>query len=273
MRMLPLILMLGFVGESSRVRVVILQSPFYRDLVFFCCVIGLIVKAPVFPFHLWLPKAHVESPLGGSIILAGVLLKIGVFGVILVGRLFCPRALMVSFISSMALAGGAVRCATCIRQVDIKSIIAYRSVCHMSIVVVRAMTLSNVGVARSVIIRMAHGVISPLILRVASVCYEIVYSRSFTISIGAFSQTFPARLAIFLVCIRAMSVPPIIRLLREMCMVLRIVAIRKYATLFCFIIFFITAFYVLHWYYRLSIRLVRSVLNPGVLCWTRVLLT
>lgn len=96
---------------------------------------AFLVKLPIYIFHLWLPKAHVEAPVAGSIILAGVLLKLGGYGLIRVLLIFQKISLNFSSLwVRISLVGGVVVSLLCLRQVDIKSLIAYSSVVHMRIV-------------------------------------------------------------------------------------------------------------------------------------------
>ena len=92
------------------------------------------MKSPIFLVHLWLPKAHVEAPVSGSMLLAGVLLKFGGYGVIIVFYWFSFRInCLFLFMVCFCLWGGLLRGLICVRQVDVKSLIAYSSVGHMSL--------------------------------------------------------------------------------------------------------------------------------------------
>lgn len=102
----------------------------------FCSIGAFLVKLPVFFFHLWLPKAHVEAPVSGSIILAGVLLKLGGYGLFRVFCLFNFYGLFFfDFLIVFFLWGGVITRLICLRQVDLKRLVAYSSIGHMGIMV------------------------------------------------------------------------------------------------------------------------------------------
>jgi len=97
---------------------------------------AFMIKMPIYYRHLWLPKAHVEAPVSGSIILAGVLLKLGGYGLLRVGYIISYQFFSVSGIFiSISIWGAFITRMICIRQVDIKSLIAYSSVGHIGLVI------------------------------------------------------------------------------------------------------------------------------------------
>jgi NADH-ubiquinone oxidoreductase chain 4 len=99
---------------------------------------------PIYIFHLWLPKAHVEAPVAGSIILAGLLLKLGGYGLIII--LFCfpfNNFFLISLFSSLSLIGAVLCRLICLRQPDFKSLIAYSSVGHMALLIAGVLSFST----------------------------------------------------------------------------------------------------------------------------------
>lgn len=107
-----------------------------NGLIYFCLIFGFMVKMPIFLVHSWLPKAHVEAPVSGSIILAGVLLKLGGFGVFKFIQSIPNIIIKFGYIFiCLSLMGGVVSSFICLRQTDIKSLIAYSSVSHMRLVI------------------------------------------------------------------------------------------------------------------------------------------
>lgn len=127
----------------------------------FCSIIAFVVKLPVFPFHAWLPKAHVEAPTAGSIILAGVMLKLGGFGLVcslaIYGSFFDGRAVYLGFAGVM---GGVVAMCRCITHDDLKAGIAYSSVAHIRLVFLGAVLINQWGLSRLTVTIIRHGLTS-----------------------------------------------------------------------------------------------------------------
>jgi len=152
-------------------------------------VIVFLVKLPVVGVHLWLPKAHVEAPLAGSMLLAGVFLKIGAYGLLRFFRFFVGFVpLGVGYLFSLGLIGAVFSCFFCFRQVDIKSLVAYSSICHMGLCLRGLFSCSFYGFKGSVFMLFSHGVVSPFMFFLVYVLYYRFYTRRiFLVKGGLFS--------------------------------------------------------------------------------------
>lgn len=120
------------------------------------------VKIPIFPFHIWLPEAHVEAPTEGSVLLAGVLLKLGTYGILRFLFPIFPNATiyfspLVLLLSSLAIFYTSL---TTLRQIDIKRIVAYSSVSHMNMCVLGLFTFDPVAISGSILLMVGHGLVS-----------------------------------------------------------------------------------------------------------------
>lgn len=135
---------------------------------------SLSVKIPLFPFHIWLPEAHVEAPTEGSIILAGVLLKLGFYGYIriLIPIFYETTLYYMPLIYSISLVSGIYASLVTLRQIDMKKIIAYSSVAHMSIGILGLFTLNPIGIVGSTILMFSHGVVSGGLFLIIGILYD-----------------------------------------------------------------------------------------------------
>jgi proton-translocating NADH-quinone oxidoreductase chain M len=149
---------------------------FYRQLILWLSFFfAFCIKVPLFPFHIWLPEAHVEAPTVGSVILAGVLLKLGTYGLLrFVIPLFCDATyFFLPFVYTLCILGIVYTCCSTIRQVDLKKVIAYASVSHMSFVILGLFTSNLQGICGSVFLMLSHGVVSSGLF----FCIGCIYDR------------------------------------------------------------------------------------------------
>jgi len=179
-------------------------------------VLMFFVKVPVFGLHLWLPKAHVEAPLVGSIVLSGSLLKIGFYGII---RFLKFNKLLFSKCSSYFICLGWVSALyvriICLRQLDIKSIVAYSSVVHIGVAFSGLLRMTSVGLKSCVYECLAHGLRSPLMFYGVYMSYNFLSSRRLILSKGSSLSSPLHSYIMFIVVISSLGVPPFISFFSE----------------------------------------------------------
>ncbi len=156
-------------------------------------------KAPMVPFHIWLPEAHVEAPTSGSVLLAGVLLKLGTYGFLRFSLGLFPWASVyyTPFIFSLSLLGVVYTSLTAIRQTDLKRLVAYTSVAHMNLVVIGLFTGTVVGVEAALLQSLSHGFVSSALFLIIGVLYERWHTRVIKYY-GGLVHTMPIFISIFL---------------------------------------------------------------------------
>jgi len=136
-------------------------------------------KIPMFPFHVWLPEAHVEAPTVGSVLLAGILLKLGVYGFLRFSLSLFPQASL--FFSPMvyllSVIGVIYASLSAIRQTDLKRIIAYSSVAHMNLVTLGIFSFNVIGLEGSILQSISHGFVSGAMFFMIGILYDRYHSR------------------------------------------------------------------------------------------------
>nr|YP_010610884.1 NADH dehydrogenase subunit 4 [Nabicerus dentimus]WAP91705.1 NADH dehydrogenase subunit 4 [Nabicerus dentimus] len=186
-------------------------------LLHFFMVFAFLVKLPMFMFHYWLPKAHVQAPVSGSMILAGLFLKIGGYGLIRFMFIYEYVFMHYSYIwYSLSIWGSIVVSVICFIQGDIKCLIAYSSVCHMGMCLMGLLSMTYWGFMGSYLMMIGHGLCSSGMFCMANLIYERLLSRSFFVSKGLISFMPSLSLVWFMFCCFNMSCPPSINFLSEL---------------------------------------------------------
>lgn len=158
------------------------------------------IKVPLFPFHTWLPDAHVEAPTGGSVILAGVLLKMGLYGFIRFGYPLFPNgaALFTPYLAGLAVTGIIYGAMVAWAQTDIKKLVAYSSVSHLGYCVLGLVALNSVATAGSVLQMINHGVSTGALFLLVGVLYDRRHTRLIS-DYGGLASKVPLFAFLFLV--------------------------------------------------------------------------
>jgi NADH-ubiquinone oxidoreductase chain 4 len=157
------------------------------------------VKVPMVPVHIWLPEAHVEAPTAGSVILAGILLKLGTYGFLRFSIPMFPEATLcfTPFIYTLSAIAIIYTSLTTLRQIDLKKIIAYSSVAHMNLVTIGMFSLNIQGIGGSILLMLSHGLVSSALF----LCVGVLYDRHKTRLVryyGGLMSTMPNFSTIFL---------------------------------------------------------------------------
>nr|YP_009445996.1 NADH dehydrogenase subunit 4 [Trocnadella arisana]AMY96201.1 NADH dehydrogenase subunit 4 [Trocnadella arisana] len=215
---------------------------FFSFYLNFCLIISFLVKFPMFMFHYWLPKAHVQAPLIGSMVLAGVLLKIGGYAMIRFMFMFEDLFFLYSYIwYSISLYGSIIVSYICLIQFDTKYMIAYSSISHMGLCIMGLSTYSGLGFLGSFLMMVCHGFCSSGLFCLASFYYNFIHSRSFFLNKGMISYFPSLNLFWFIFCSFNMSAPPSANFLAEFLIMNSMLSYWSFSLFYMFMIFFMVS--------------------------------
>nr|BDP28857.1 NADH dehydrogenase subunit 4 [Ixodes angustus] len=214
---MPLLVLMLFYGEMTfNYLLMDYMSNIKLGLLFFLMMMGFLVKVPMYFVHLWLPKAHVEAPISGSMILAAVLLKLGIYGIYRFKMFFMIELMEMGYVLMViSVFGGMYVGFICLFQTDIKALIAYSSVCHMGVVLGGVLNLNFWSSYGGLLLMLGHGLCSSGLFCLGNMLYERFYTRSVMLLKGMM-KIFPSMsLWWFMLSIVNMSAPPSMNIFGE----------------------------------------------------------
>nr|YP_010947301.1 NADH dehydrogenase subunit 4 [Smerkata fusca]WGO62318.1 NADH dehydrogenase subunit 4 [Smerkata fusca] len=248
---LPLLMGIFFIFNNYNCLMIYFLKFMSLDyIILYIIMIGaFLVKMPMYFVHLWLPKAHVEAPVSGSMILAGIMLKLGGYGLLRVMIFLQGVNLKLNYFwVIISLVGGFYISLKCFCQVDIKSLIAYSSVAHMSMVIGGIMVMNYWGFMGSYLLMIGHGLCSSGMFCLANINYERLHSRSFYINKGMMNFMPSMSLWWFLLMSSNMAAPPSLNLMGEISLLNSLLSWSWFLMLVLMMISFFSAGYSLYLY-------------------------
>nr|YP_010924996.1 NADH dehydrogenase subunit 4 [Vespula rufa]WKC15401.1 NADH dehydrogenase subunit 4 [Vespula rufa] len=233
--------------ESLMIMVLSFLIMEFEWMLFLLCLFGFMVKLPMFLFHIWLPKAHVEAPVYGSMILAGVLLKLGSYGMLRMIQLFYINMKDFSYmIITLGVVGGLLMSFVCLIQIDMKMLVAYSSVVHMSLLISGMMTMSKTGLIGGLMMMLAHGLCSSGLFYIVNINYECFGSRLLYLNKGSMNIYPSLSLFWFLLCSSNLSAPLSLNLFSEFFLLISLVSWSMILIIFLMFMCFLSAAYSLY---------------------------
>nr|BAG24180.1 NADH dehydrogenase subunit 4 [Ascoschoengastia sp. TATW-1] len=206
-------------------------------------------KLPIYYLHVWLPKAHVEAPLGGSMVLAAILLKLGSYGLIrMMNLFFWSIKPFKTTMFSVGLMGATLASMSCYSQNDLKRMVAFMSVSHMGVMFAGLMSFSKGGMLGTFLFMISHGLISSSLFFLVNVLYTRLFSRSLLkLKSGSSFMSFISFFS-FILLVSNLALPPTMSFLSEIYLIWSMVSYSYMSSIFIFLIIVFSSAYTIHFF-------------------------
>jgi NADH-quinone oxidoreductase subunit M len=222
--------------------------------------VAFAVKVPLFPLHTWLPDAHTEAPTAGSVLLAGVLLKVGAYGLIRFNLLLFPEAskYFAPFISILAVIGIVYGAVVALIQTDIKRLVAYSSVSHLGFIVLGIFAFTNQGVTGGVLQMVNHGLATGALFLLVGMVYERTHTRDLG-KMGGLAVAMPWLTGAFLFAVFAsVGLPGLNNFVGEFLVIVGSFAVNRWFGALAAVAVVLAAIYLLWSYQRMALGPIRE---------------
>ena len=242
-----------------------------QSLLFLAFALAFLIKIPMFPFHTWLPDAHVEAPTGGSVILAGVLLKMGTYGFLRFAIPLFPDAtkFFMPYLISLSLVGVIYGALLALAQKDLKKLVAYSSISHMGLIMLGLLVLNHNGISGSILQMLCHGISTGGLFLMVGMIYERRHTREMS-HFGGLASVIPL-FSVFLLIISLSSIalPSTNGFVGEFLILMGAFEKNPFFAILGGIPVILGAYYMLHMYQKVAFGPVRHEENKSLLDLSR----
>nr|YP_010252259.1 NADH dehydrogenase subunit 4 [Desis jiaxiangi]QTX95132.1 NADH dehydrogenase subunit 4 [Desis jiaxiangi] len=209
-------LLMNIISMKNNYSFIFMHLMMLKNNMIIFMMLAFLVKMPMFFTHLWLPKAHVEAPLEGSMILAAILLKLGGYGLIRIYTICLHKIHHINYwMMSISMMGASITSLMCIRQKDMKSLIAYSSVAHMALTLASLFSSNPMGLMGAIMMMIAHAFSSSALFLLVNDLYFKMHSRNIILFKGLMSITPNITFWWFMFMAANISAPPSINTISE----------------------------------------------------------